>query len=232
MMAGQKDEADMTTLNREGIGMTSLRTRERLVNRLIEQGIQRIDVLESIRTTPRHLFIDEALSHRAYEDVALPIGFNHTISQPYIIARMTETILNAAPDDATILEIGTGCGYQTAILAQHVKHVYSIERIRPLLDRTRQRLRDLRVNNVSVKCADGNLGWPQHAPFDCIITTAAAAEVPQALLQQLQEGGVMVIPVGGREQQELKLYRKIDGQISDETLEAVRFVPLLGGVEN
>jgi protein-L-isoaspartate(D-aspartate) O-methyltransferase len=190
MTAGQKDKADMITLNREGIGMTSLRTRERLVNRLIEQGIQRIDVLESIRTTPRHLFIDEALSHRAYEDVALPIGFNQTISQPYIVARMTETILNAAPDDATILEIGTGCGYQTAILAQHVKHVYSIERIRPLLDRTRQRLRDLGVNNVRV------------------------------------------IPVGGREQQELKLYRKIDGKISDETLEAVRFVPLLGGVEN
>ncbi len=212
--------------------MTSLRTRERLVNRLIEQGIQRIDVLEAIRTTPRHLFIDEALAHRAYEDVALPIGFNQTISQPYIVARMTEAILNAAPDDAVILEIGTGCGYQTAILAGSVKHVYSIERIRPLLERTRKRLRELKIRNVSVKCGDGNLGWPQHAPYDCIITTCAASEVPPALLEQLKEGGVLVIPVGGRDQQELKLYRKTDGEISAETLEAVRFVPLLGGVEN
>jgi protein-L-isoaspartate(D-aspartate) O-methyltransferase len=145
---------------------------------------------------------------------------------------MTETILNAAPDDAVILEIGTGCGYQTAILAQHVKHVYSIERIRPLLDKTRERLRELGIRNVSVKCADGNRGWPQHAPFDCIITTAAAQQVPRALLDQLKEGGVMVIPVGGRETQELKLYTKIDGEIKDETLEAVRFVPLLGGVED
>ena len=212
--------------------MTSLRTRERLVNRLIEQGIQRIDVLEAIRTTPRHLFIDEALAHRAYEDVALPIGFNQTISQPYIVARMTEAILNAAPDDAVILEIGTGCGYQTAILAGSVKQVYSIERIRPLLERTRKRLRELKIRNVSVKCGDGNLGWPQHARYDCIITTCAASEVPPALLEQLKEGGVLVIPVGGRDQQELKLYRKTDGEISAETLEAVRFVPLLGGVEN
>ena len=212
--------------------MTSLRTRERLVNRLIEQGIQRIDVLEAIRTTPRHLFIDEALAHRAYEDVALPIGFNQTISQPYIVARMTEAILNAAPDDAVILEIGTGCGHQTAILAGSVKHVYSIERIRPLLERTRKRLRELKIRNVSVKCGDGNLGWPQHAPYDCIITTCAASEVPPALLEQLKEGGVLVIPVGGRDQQELKLYSKTDGEISAETLEAVRFVPLLGGVEN
>lgn len=221
----------MNSIRHEGIGMTSLRTRERLVNRLIEQGIQRIDVLEAIRTTPRHLFIDEALAHRAYEDVALPIGFNQTISQPYIVARMTEAILNAAPDDAVILEIGTGCGYQTAILAQMVKHVYSIERIRPLLEKTRARLRDLKIRNVTLKCGDGNLGWPQHAPFDCIITTAAASEVPPALLEQLKEGGVLVIPVGERDHQSLKLYRKQDGKISAETLEAVRFVPLLGGVE-
>jgi protein-L-isoaspartate(D-aspartate) O-methyltransferase len=212
--------------------MTSLRTRERLVNRLIEQGIQRIDVLETMRTTPRHLFIDEALSHRAYEDVALPIGFNQTISQPYIVARMTETILNAAPEEARILEIGTGCGYQTAILAQHVKHVYSIERISPLLEKTRSRLLDLKIRNVSLLCGDGNKGWSRHAPFDCIITTAAASQVPQALLDQLKEGGVLVIPVGGKEFQELKLYRKEKDKISDETLESVRFVPLLGGVEN
>ena len=216
----------------DGIGMTSLRTRERLVTRLIDQGIQRIDVLDAIRSTPRHLFIDEAMSHRAYEDVALPIGFNQTISQPYIVARMTEVILNAAPENAVILEIGTGCGYQSAILAGSVKHVYSIERIRPLLERTRNRLRELRIRNVSVRCGDGNLGWPQHAPFDCIITTAAASEVPPALLDQLAEGGVLVIPVGGRDHQELKLYRKKGGQIEEETLELVRFVPLLNGVEN
>ncbi len=212
--------------------MTSLRTRERLVTRLIEQGIQRIDVLEAIRTTPRHLFIDEALAHRAYEDVALPIGYNQTISQPYIVARMTEAILNGAPDDAVVLEIGTGCGYQTAILAGSVKHVYSIERVRPLLERTRNRLREQKIRNVSVKCGDGNLGWPQHAPYDCIITTCAASEVPPPLLEQLKEGGVLVIPVGGRDQQKLKLYRKTDGEVSAQTLEAVRFVPLLGGVEN
>lgn len=222
----------MDPIKHEGIGMTSLRTRERLVTRLIEQGIQRIDVLEAIRSTPRHLFIDEALSHRAYEDVSLPIGYNQTISQPYIVARMTEAILNAAPDDATILEIGTGCGYQTAILAQMVKHVYTIERIRPLLERTRKRFADLKIRNVSTRCGDGGLGWPQHAPYDCIITTAAASQVPAALLEQLKEGGVLVIPVGGREHQELKLYRKQDGQVQEQTLEAVRFVPLLDGVEN
>ena len=211
--------------------MTSLRTRERLVNRLIAQGIQRIDVLEAIRHTPRHLFIDEALSHRAYEDSALPIGYNQTISQPYIVARMTEIILNAAPDEASILEIGTGCGYQSAILAGMVKHVYSIERIRPLLEKTRNRLRELRFRNVTVKCGDGNLGWPQYAPFDCIITTCAATEVPKALLQQLNDGGVLVIPVGGMEYQELKIYRKEGDSILEESVEHVRFVPLLGGVE-
>jgi len=222
----------VNSIKQEGIGMTSRRTRERLVNRLIEQGIQRIDVLESIRNTPRHLFIDEALSHRAYEDVALPIGFNQTISQPYIVARMTETILNAAPDDAVILEIGTGCGYQAAILAQSVKHVYSVERIRPLLERTRNRLRDLDIRNISIRCGDGNLGWPQHAPFDCIITTCAASQVPSALLEQLKVGGVLVIPVGDKDHQELKVYRRGEEGITDQTLEAVRFVPFLSGVEN
>lgn len=215
----------------QGIGMTSLRTRERLVQRLIEQGIVQIDVLEVMRTTPRHLFIDEALAHRAYEDSALPIGFNQTISQPYIVARMTELIMAGTGPDARILEIGTGCGYQTTVLARLVKHVYSIERIQPLLQKARNRLRELGVGNVSLKLADGSYGWPQHAPFDGIITTAAAETVPRQLLEQLGEGGVLVIPVGNDRWQELKVYRKVEGQIRTESVEPVRFVPLLKGVE-
>lgn len=216
----------------QGIGMTSLRTRERLVQRLIEQGIVQIDVLEAIRTTPRHLFIDEALAHRAYEDSALPIGFNQTISQPYIVARMTELIMSAAGPDGRILEIGTGCGYQTAILARLVKHVYSIERIGPLLEKTRGRLRELGIGNISLKLADGSYGWPQHAPFNGILTTAAAEEAPRHLLEQLAVGGVLVIPQGNDRWQELKVYRKEEsGEVSDQSIEPVRFVPLLNGVE-
>lgn len=212
--------------------MTSMRTRERLVQRLIDQGIQQIAVLEAIRTTPRHLFIEEALAHRAYEDVALPIGFNQTISQPFIVARMTEIILAALndPDNARVLEIGTGCGYQTAILARLVKRVYSIERIEPLLQKTRERLRKLGVNNVQLRCADGRYGWPQHAPYDAIITTAAAAEIPPALIEQLAEGGVIVIPVGGSGRQELQVCRKVNGQVEVESVLPVVFVPLLEGV--
>lgn len=220
----------MNMIKHQGIGMTSLRTRERLVQRLIDQGIQQIDVLEAIRTTPRHLFIDEALSHRAYEDVSLPIGFNQTISQPYIVARMTEEIMAAMPEHGRVLEIGTGCGYQCAILAQLVEHVYSVERIEPLLDKTRKRLRDLKLKNISLKLADGNYGWPEYAPYEGIITTAATDQVPPELLKQLAEGGVMIIPVGGERFQELQVYRKLGGEIHKETCEAVRFVPLLGGV--
>ena len=225
-----------TSIQQEGIGMTSLRTRERLVQRLIEQGIKQIDVLEVIRTTPRHLFIEEALAHRAYEDVSLPIGFNQTISQPYIVARMTEIILSALGkgnniDKARVLELGTGCGYQTTILAQLVKRVYSIERISPLLQKTKERLSYLRINNIQLKCADGRYGWPQHAPFDAIITTAAAHEIPKALIEQLVEGGVMVIPVGGAQQQELQVCRKQNGKVGVESVEPVVFVPLLEGVE-
>lgn len=222
----------MNTREREGIGMTSLRTRERLVQRLVEQGIQQIAVLEAIRTTPRHLFIDEALSHRAYEDVSLPIGFDQTISQPFVVARMTEIILSAVPDEkASVLEIGTGCGYQTAILAQLVSRVYSIERINPLLQKTKERLLKLGVTNIHLKCADGRYGWPQHAPFDAIITTAAASELPPALIEQLAEGGVMVIPVGEPRRQELQVCRKVNGRIEVENVLPVVFVPLLEGVE-
>lgn len=214
----------------QGIGMTSQRTRERMVQRLGDLGISNLLVLEAMLSTPRHLFIDEALSHRAYEDVALPIAFNQTISQPYIVARMTEVLLTGLPDQAKVLEIGTGCGYQTAILARLFRHVYSIERISPLLEKTKARLRELKVANITLKCADGSYGWSQEAPFDGIIVTAAAPVVPEALLKQLAEGGTLVIPEGERHQM-LRVYRKIDGKVLSENLEAVRFVPLLGGVE-
>ncbi|MEX2365445.1 MAG: protein-L-isoaspartate(D-aspartate) O-methyltransferase, partial [Pseudohongiellaceae bacterium] len=177
-----------------------------------------------------HLFIEEALAHRAYEDVALPIGFNQTISQPFIVAKMTEVIMAGTGPDARILEIGTGCGYQTTVLAQLVQYVYSIERIAPLLEKTRGRLRDLGLTNVSLKVADGNHGWPQHAPFDGIIATAAAREVPTQLLEQLTEGGILVLPEGDDNIQQLKIYRKENGGVSSRELVPVRFVPLLNGV--
>lgn len=214
----------------QGIGMTSQRTRERMVQRLGDQGIANLRVLEAMLSTPRHLFIEEAFAHRAYEDVALPIAFNQTISQPYIVARMTERLMAGMPEQGKVLEIGTGCGYQTAILARLVAHVYSIERISPLLEKTRVRLRDLKIANITLKCADGSHGWSQHAPFDGIIVTAAAPVVPEALLKQLADGGTLVVPEGERNQV-LRVYRKVDGKVVSEDLEAVRFVPLLGGIE-
>jgi protein-L-isoaspartate(D-aspartate) O-methyltransferase len=187
-------------------------------------------VMEAMLSTPRHLFIEEALAHRAYEDVALPIAFNQTISQPYIVARMTEILMNGLPDNANVLEIGTGCGYQTSILARLVKHVYSIERISPLLEKTKVRLNELNIKNVSLKCADGSFGWSQYGPFDGILITAAAKKVPPALIKQLAEGGKLILPEGD-DVQMLCIYRKLDGEVSMESLESVRFVPLLGGVE-
>ena len=185
--------------------MTSQRTRERLLGRLMDQGISSLGVLDVMRSTPRHIFLDEALSHRAYEDVALPIGHNQTISQPYIVARMTEAIVTSGPLE-TVLEIGTGCGYQTAIIAQLAKKVYTIERIKPLLDRAKANIKSLRLRNTDFKHDDGSLGWEQKAPFDAIIATAAPQEVPNELLQQLNpQGGRLVIPVGGDDRQELKL---------------------------
>lgn len=214
----------------QGIGMTSQRTRERMVQRLGDQGIANLRVLEAMLRTPRHLFIDEAFAHRAYEDDALPIAFNQTISQPYIVARMTEILMAGLPEKGKVLEIGTGCGYQTAVLARLVSHVYSIERISPLLEKTKVRLRELKIANITLKCADGSHGWSQHAPFDGIIVTAAAPVVPEALLKQLAEHGTLVLPEGERNQV-LRVYRKVDGKVVSEDLEAVRFVPLLGGVE-
>jgi protein-L-isoaspartate(D-aspartate) O-methyltransferase len=214
----------------QGIGMTSQRTRERMVQRLGDLGISNLRVLEALLHMPRHLFVDEAFAHRAYEDVALPIAFNQTISQPYIVARMTEVLLASMPEQPRILEIGTGCGYQTAVLARLVQHVYSIERIAPLLERTRTRFRDLKILNVTLKCADGSFGWSQHAPFDGIIITAAAPVVPEALLKQLSPGGTLVLPEGGKVQK-LRVYRKQGETLVVDDLEEARFVPLLGGVE-
>ena len=215
--------------NLNGIGMTSQRTRERLLGRLMDQGISSLGVLDVMRSTPRHIFLDEALSHRAYEDVALPIGHNQTISQPYIVARMTEAIVTSGPLE-TVLEIGTGCGYQTAIIAQLAKKVYTIERIKPLLDRAKANIKSLRLRNTEFKHDDGSLGWEQKAPFDAIIATAAPQEVPNELLQQLNpQGGRLVIPVGGDDRQELKLITRNEDDFSETFLDAVRFVPLLIG---
>lgn len=210
--------------------MTSLRTRERLVQRLMEQGVSDFKVLDVIRNTPRHLFLDEALSHRAYEDSALPIGFGQTLSQPYIVARMTEILLAAGGKLKRVLEVGTGSGYQTTVLAQLVDQVYSVERIKPLQDKARQRLRQLGLHNVILSHADGGFGWPEKGPFDGILSTAAPRYVPEALMHQLAPDGVLVIPVGDREQS-LNLITRVgdSDEFVTKVLEPVRFVPLLSG---
>lgn len=212
----------------DGIGMTSARTRERLVQRLADQGIRSSAVLDRIRKVPRHLFVDEALASRAYEDTALPIGLGQTISQPYIVARMTEALL-ADRECERVLEIGTGCGYQTAVLAPLVKEVYTVERIHELLRRSRQRLRDLDLYNVRFRQGDGWLGWPKYAPYDGIIVTAAAPELPERLLEQLAPEGRMIIPVGPVGRQELTRVVRQDDHFESTSLGAVSFVPLVHG---
>jgi protein-L-isoaspartate(D-aspartate) O-methyltransferase len=209
--------------------MTSARTRERLILRLVEQGIRDPRVLDRIRNVPRHLFVDEALSSRAYEDTALPIGHGQTISQPYVVARMTEAVtLGGVPDK--VLEIGTGCGYQTAVLAPLVGRLYSIERIEALLDRARENLKELGIRNVRFKHGDGNEGWPSQAPFDAILVAAAPHAVPQKLLDQLGEGGRLVAPIGPEGRQELLRLTRRGDQYLRERLGLVSFVPLLGGL--
>lgn len=215
-------------LQRGGIGMTSQRTRERLVQRLREEGVSDERVLEVIRSTPRHLFVDEALAHRAYEDTALPIGHNQTLSQPYTVARMSQLLLAGGPLDK-VLEIGTGSGYQTAVLARLVERVFSIERIQALQERARERLQDLDLRNVVLRWGDGHEGWPALAPYHGILVTAAAREVPQALLEQLAPGGRLVMPLGDQAQQLLLITRE-GHHFTHQRLEPVRFVPLLGGV--
>ena len=211
-----------------GIGMTSSRTRERLVRRLADNGIADQRVLERIRQVPRHVFVDEALASRAYEDTALPIGHGQTISQPWVVARMTEVLI-APRLPERVLEVGTGCGYQTAVLAGLVNDVYSVERINALLVPTRARMRTLGFRNVKLKHSDGGWGWPEYAPYDGILVTAAPEQVPDALLMQLAPDGVLVIPVGPPGRQDLlRITRGADG-FEQVTLGAVSFVPLLGG---
>ena len=214
----------------QGIGMTSQRTRDRMVNRLIEQGIRSIKVLDVMRSTPRHIFVDEALASRAYEDNPLPIGYNQTISQPYIVARMTELLLKAR-HLSKVLEIGTGCGYQTAILAQLVDHVYSVERILPLQKKAKNNLFELKIKNVSYMHNDGGWGWPEYAPFDGILVSAAPPEIPETLLQQMAMGGVMVIPTGESGRQALQRVLRSEKGYDVEEMDAVSFVPFLSGKE-
>ncbi|HHJ12876.1 MAG TPA: protein-L-isoaspartate(D-aspartate) O-methyltransferase [Gammaproteobacteria bacterium] len=212
---------------RQGIGMTSQRTRDRLVARLREEGIRDSRVLDAIASTPRHLFIDEALASRAYEDTALPIGHGQTISQPWVVARMTELLMEHNPDK--VLEVGTGSGYQAAVLAALVDKVYSTERIEPLVTQARQRFRQLGYRNIRVQHSDGSWGWPRFAPFDAILVTAGAAEIPRPLLQQLAVGGCLVMPLGSREHQTLIRVVRTPERFEREDHEAVVFVPLLSG---
>jgi protein-L-isoaspartate(D-aspartate) O-methyltransferase len=218
------------TSDQSGIGMTSARTRERLIQRLVEQGIRDPRVLDRIRNVPRHLFVDEALASRAYEDTALPIGHGQTISQPYVVARMTEALtVGGMPEK--ILEIGTGCGYQTAVLAPLVGRIYSIERIEALLDRARENCRKLGIKNVRFKHGDGAAGWPSQAPFDGILLAAAPHAIPQKLLEQLsKKGGRLIAPVGPEGKQELLRLTRRGDQYLRERLGFVAFVPLLGGI--
>ncbi|HET9105927.1 MAG TPA: protein-L-isoaspartate(D-aspartate) O-methyltransferase [Steroidobacteraceae bacterium] len=218
----------MADLRLSGIGMTSARTRDRLVQRLREQGITSLAVLDRIRNVPRHIFVDEALGSRAYEDTALPIGFGQTISQPYIVARMTEALLEGGPLQK-VLEVGTGCGYQTAVLAPLVERIYTIERIAPLLDRAKERLKELGVRNVRLRHGDGSAGWKSQAPFDAILVAAAPLVVPEALLKQLQVGGRLLVPVGPEGEQELVRFTRREERVQRESLGPVAFVPLLGG---
>tara|TARA_B110000467_G_scaffold150584_1_gene158187 strand:+ start:552 stop:1181 length:630 start_codon:yes stop_codon:yes gene_type:complete len=206
--------------------MTSARTRGRLVQRLIDQGIRSDAVLHQIKNVPRHLFVDEALASRAYEDTALPIGLGQTISQPFIVARMTEALL-AGFEGESVLEIGTGCGYQTAILAPLVKRIHTVERIRELLIKTRQRLRELDIYNVQFRLGDGWEGWRKYGPYDGIIVTAAASSMPEKLLLQLAPGGRLIIPIGSKGEQDLTMVVNHPDRFEQVSLGSVSFVPLV-----
>ena len=219
----------MTDQRFSGIGMTSARTRDRLVQRLRDQGIKNVEVLDRVRNIPRHIFVDEALSSRAYEDTALPIGFGQTISQPYIVARMTESLLDGPPLH-NVLEVGTGCGYQTAILSGLVGKIATIERLEPLVKRAKERLKELGIKNVKFRHGDGTAGWATHGPYDGILVAAAPLRIPEALLEQLAVGGRMLMPVGPEGKQELVRFTKREQKVDRQSLGPVAFVPLLGGV--
>lgn len=212
----------------QGKGMTSPRTRGRMVDRLEEQGIKNVQVLEVMNEIPRHIFVDEALASRSYEDTALPIGYNQTISQPYIVAKMTELLIESG-HLSKILEIGTGCGYQTAVLSQLVDTVYSVERIGALLKKAKDNLWDLGCKNIKFQHSDGSWGWKDHAPFDGMLVAAAPTEIPKTLLEQLAIGGVMIIPVGGRNGQSLHKITRTEEGFDDQVIETVSFVPFLAG---
>ena len=215
-------------MSQQGIGMTSQRTRERLIQRLMDQGITRFEVLEAIRSVPRHLFVDEALAHRSYEDTALPIGYGQTLSQPYVVAKMSELAL-AQGRPRKVLELGSGSGYQTAILASLVDEICAIERIKPLLERARKQLRALRVRNVRLRHGDGLDGWASEAPFDLILGAAAPQRLPTQLLEQLAPGGRLILPVGGEQQQLMMVTATPEGYV-EEVIEEVNFVPMVRGV--
>ena len=224
----------MKPLNLQGIGLTSRRSRDRLVTHLRDSGIADEAVLDVMATVPRHIFVDEALAHRAYDDKALPIGHGQTISQPYVVARMTAALLGSLKrtgrEPGRVLEIGTGSGYQTAVLSALAGEVFSVERIRGLMERARTRLRAMGVRNVRLRHDDGNLGWPGEAPFDAVLVTAGASHVPDALMEQLHDQSPLVIPVGRGDVKQLKLLER-DGDVwQQKTLDDVRFVPLLQGV--
>ena len=212
----------------QGSGMTSVRTRTRMIERLRAQGICDEKVLAVMGQVPRHAFVDEALAHKAYDDLSLPIGFGQTISQPYIVARMSELVF-AVPQHRNVLEIGTGCGYQTSILSKLFKTVHSIERVGGLVRNTRDRLSALEIHNARLRHADGSRGLPDLAPFDAILITAAAPIVPESLMDQLAMGGRLVFPVGDTDQ-ELRMIERVDDGFTETRLEKVKFVPLLPGI--
>ncbi len=216
------------TFDLEGIGMTSRRTRERMVGRLKEQGIKDKIVLEAMRAIPRHIFVEEALASRAYEDTALPIGNSQTISQPFIVAKMTEMLVEQGIPEK-VLEIGTGSGYQTAVLGHLVPRLFTVERILPLQQMARKRIAALQMRNVSFKYSDGGWGWTEFAPYDGILVTAAPAEIPRSLLEQMADGGVMLIPVGEDGSQSLQRVTRNGNEFEIELIENVNFVPFLTG---
>ena len=228
----------MTEQTRNGIGMTSARTRERLIERLKAEGVRDVAVLERIRSVPRHLFVDEALASRAYEDTPLPIGFSQTISQPFVVAVMTAALIAGYEGKRIpkVLEIGTGCGYQTAVLAPFVQHIYSVERIQPLVQRARAKLAELKIGNVSLRHSDGWLGWKSQAPFQGILVAAAPERIPPELVEQLDDGGRMIIPIGAQlgargPMQKLLRVTRNGSQIEQEELLPVNFVPMVAGTE-